>query len=68
MHTVTTGSTSAGNRTFLIRLPPAISTPAASASEDWNQVQGRMPQAKNSRYGSMSGGRGTGSMYVNTMP
>ena len=45
--TVTTGSTSAGNSTFLIRLPPAMSTPADSATEDWNQVQGRIPQKRN---------------------
>ena len=42
--TLTSGSTSAGNRTFLIRLPPAISEPAASVSEVANQFHGRMPQ------------------------
>ena len=42
--TLTSGSTSAGNRTFLIRLPPAMSDPAASVSEVANQVHGRMPQ------------------------
>jgi hypothetical protein len=49
VRTVTTGSTSAGNRTFLIRLPPAMSTLEPSASDAWNHVQGRMPQAKKSR-------------------
>ena len=47
--TVTTGRTSAGNRTFLMRLPPEMSTPAASVSEDCSQVQGRIPQKKNRR-------------------
>jgi hypothetical protein len=47
--TVTTGSTSAGNITFLINDPPAMSTPAASRSEELNHVQGRIPQKKNRR-------------------
>ncbi len=51
--TLTIGSTSAGNSTFLIRLPPAISEPAASDSDDENQVHGRMPQNMNSAYGCM---------------
>ncbi len=42
--TVTIGSTSAGNSTFLIRLPPEIRTPDDSRTDDENQVQGRMPQ------------------------
>ena len=42
--TVTIGSTSAGNRTFLIRLPPAIRTFDDSSSDEENQVHGRMPQ------------------------
>ena len=46
--TVTMGSTSAGNSTFLIRLPPAISTFADSISDEENQVHGRMPQNMNS--------------------
>ena len=46
--TLTIGSTSAGKSTFLIRLPPAISDPAASVSDDANQVHGRMPQNMNS--------------------
>ena len=41
--TLTIGSTSAGNRTFLIRLPPAMSEPDASVSDAENQVHGRMP-------------------------
>ena len=45
--TLTMGRTSAGKRTFLMRLPPAINEPAASVSEDANQVQGRMPQNMN---------------------
>ena len=49
--TLTSGSTSAGNSTFLIRLPPEISDPAASLSEVENQVHGRMPQNMNSWYG-----------------
>ena len=49
--TLTSGSTSAGNSTFLIRLPPAMSDPAASVSDDENQVHGRMPQNMNSAYG-----------------
>ena len=46
--TVTIGRISAGNRTFLIRLPPEISTPDDSSSDDENQVQGRRPQNMNS--------------------
>ena len=46
--TVTIGSTSAGNRTFLIRLPPEISTPDDSISDEANHVHGRMPQNMNS--------------------
>jgi hypothetical protein len=42
--TATIGSTSAGNSTFLIRLPPAISTLDASLRDEENHVQGRMPQ------------------------
>jgi hypothetical protein len=53
--TVTTGRTSAGNITFLMSEPPAMSTPEASRSEALNQVQGRIPQKKNRRYGSISG-------------
>ena len=36
--TLTIGSTSAGNRTFLIRLPPAISEPDASVSDEAEPV------------------------------
>ncbi len=46
--TVTNGSTSAGNNTFLIRLPPAINTFDASSTDDENQVQGNRPQNMNS--------------------
>ncbi len=54
-NTVTTGRTSAGKSTFLMRLPPAIKTPALSRSEELNQVQGRIPQKKKSAKGSMAG-------------
>ena len=54
--TLTIGSTSAGNSTFLIRLPPAISEPDASISDEENQVHGRMPQNMNSAYGCTSFG------------
>ena len=46
--TVTMGSTSAGNSTFLIRLPPEIRIGAASRIDDENHVHGRMPQKRNS--------------------
>ena len=46
--TVTMGRISAGTRTFLIRLPPEISTPDDSISDEANQVHGRMPQNMNS--------------------
>ena len=49
--TLTIGSTSAGKRTFLIKLPPAISAPEASVSDAENQFHGRMPQNMNSAYG-----------------
>src|SRR5215213_8610119 len=42
--TVTIGRISAGNKTFLIRFPPEMSTPDDSVSDDANQVQGRIPQ------------------------
>ncbi len=42
--TLTIGSTSAGNSTFLIRLPPAISDPDASSRDEENQVHGRIPE------------------------
>src|SRR5712692_8155732 len=51
--TVTIGSTSAGNITFLIRFPPAISTFADSLSDDENHVQGSSPQKRNTEYGSI---------------
>ena len=53
--TVTMGSTSAGNSTFLIRLPPEISTFDDSRIDEENQVHGRMPQNMNSAYGSSVG-------------
>src|SRR5438093_9366045 len=49
--TLTIGSTSAGNITFLIRLPPEMSEPDASVSDAENQVHGRMPQNMKSAYG-----------------
>ena len=64
--TVTIGSTSAGNSTFLIRFPPAISVFADSSSDDENQVHGRMPQNMNSAYGCISGGWMPGITFVNT--
>jgi hypothetical protein len=60
--TVTTGSTSAGNSTFLMRFPPAMRTPVDSATEDWNHVQGRIPQKRKRKYGSMLFARTPGSM------
>ena len=49
--TLTSGSTSAGNSTFFMRLPPAMSDPAASESDVANQFHGRMPQNMNTAYG-----------------
>src|SRR5687767_2600461 len=45
--TVTIGRISAGNRTFLIRLPPEIRTPADSVNDDANHVHGSRPQNMN---------------------
>src|SRR5438309_2964100 len=53
--TLTIGSTSAGNNTFLIRLPPAMSDPAASDSDEANHVHGRIPQNMKSAYGLVLG-------------
>ena len=64
--TATIGRISAGNSTFLIRLPPDIRLLAASVSEDENHVHGRMPQNMNSAYGSISGGWVPGSTTVKT--
>ena len=64
--TVTMGSTSAGNSTFLIRLPPEIRTLEASSSDEENHVHGRMPQNMNSAYGSSSFGCAPGSTTVKT--
>src|SRR2546428_502298 len=50
--TVTIGRISAGKSTFLIRLLPAIRTPADSVNDDENHVHGRIPQNMNSAYGS----------------
>jgi hypothetical protein len=47
-NTVTMGRISAGNSTFLIRLPWPIRTLADSLSADANHVHGRMPQNMNS--------------------
>ena len=59
------GSTSAGNITFLIRLPPAMRTFDDSSSDEENHVHGRMPTKRNSEYGSRLGCR-AGSTYRNT--
>src|SRR5215467_5707632 len=64
--TVTIGSTSAGNSTFLIRLPPEISTPADSRSDAENQVHGRIPQNMKSAYGVTRGSCEAGITNVNT--
>src|SRR5262249_10676131 len=45
--TVTIGRISAGKSTFLIRLPPEMSTPDDSISDDANHVHGRGPQNMN---------------------
>src|SRR3972149_95387 len=52
--TGTVGRARAGNRTFLIRLPPVMSTLADSDRDEENHVQGRMPQNMKSAYGSRS--------------
>ena len=52
--TLTIGSTSAGNSTFLIRLPPEMSEPGASSSDAENHVHGSRPQNMNTAYGSRS--------------
>ena len=49
--TLTSGRISAGNSTFLIRLPPEMSAPAASVSDAANQVHGRSPQKRKTAYG-----------------
>src|SRR5438105_4466268 len=51
--TLTIGRISAGNRTFLIRLPPEINEFVASDSDAQNHVHGRMPQNMKSAYGWM---------------
>src|SRR2546423_164830 len=43
--TLTMGSTSAGNRTFLIKFPPASSEPAPSDSDVANHVHGLLRDA-----------------------
>ena len=53
-NTVTIGKISAGNNTFLIRLPPAISELDDSVSDEANHVHGRMPQNMNRAKGSIS--------------
>ena len=64
--TVTIGSTSAGKRTFLIRLPPEMRTLLDSLSDEENHVHGRMPQNMNSAYGSISAGCVPGNTTVKT--
>ncbi len=46
--TVTIGRISAGKSTFLIRLPPEMSTPDDSSSDEENQVHGSRPQNRKS--------------------
>ena len=53
--TATIGNTSAGNNTFLMRFPPAMSDPAASDSDEANHVHGRIPQNMKSEYGLVLG-------------
>src|SRR5689334_6163483 len=55
--TLTIGRISAGNRTFLIKLPPAMSAPDASISDEENHVHGKMPQNMNREYGCTSASR-----------
>src|SRR6516225_11505163 len=50
-NTLTIGSTSAGNSTFLIRLPPLMRDDVASVSDDANQVHGSSPQKRNTANG-----------------
>ena len=64
--TVTIGSTSAGNSTFLIRFPPAISVLDDSRIDEENHVHGRMPQNMKSAYGSISSGWAPTSTFVKT--
>src|SRR5437764_2896932 len=63
--TVTIGSTSAGNSTFLIRLPPEISTPDDSISDEANHVHGSRPQNMNRGYGSVPFGGGITKVKTN---
>ena len=58
--TVTIGSTSAGNSTFLIRLPPAISTLDDSSSDEENQVHGQDAAEQEERVRLRSSARGSG--------
>jgi len=45
-NTTTSGRTSAGNNTFLIRLPPPMIELEESNREDENQSQGNKPQPR----------------------
>tara|TARA_B100001013_G_C24539273_1_gene413941 strand:+ start:43 stop:225 length:183 start_codon:yes stop_codon:yes gene_type:complete len=45
--TATIGRISAGNNTFLMRFPPAISEFADSSKAELNQVHGNKPQNRN---------------------
>ena len=49
------GSTSAGNNTFLIRLPPVISEDVASVRDAENHVHGSRPQNANTANGLIRG-------------
>ena len=62
---LTTGSTSAGNNTFLMRLPEWINDPEDSLSAVVNHVHGSSPQKRNTGNGASAGSR-LGSRYENT--
>lgn len=50
VRTTTVGSTSAGNRIFLIRFPLIIITLELSKREELNHIHGSNPQNKNREY------------------
>src|SRR5215813_13852477 len=63
--TLTIGSTSAGNKTFLMRLPPLINDEVASVRDAANHVHGRRPQNMKTAYGRVRGSL-FGMMVLNT--
>src|SRR5438093_9577600 len=65
-NTLTMGRISAGNITFLIRLPPAIRTLDDSMRELENHVHGRSPQNRNSARGPSFSFQPPGRTTVNT--